>query len=186
MVSTINQLLSSVNSAPHQVLHSTDLHLTPKDIEAYKKLITEKEKQINRQGINYFPRDKYYTFPGENTDFNFYRAVADSINSIPDSIINKIFSTGSGNLSTTTNWIKLTLEFQNDQKLTISNQDDKPNYLHTPWIVNFEGLLFKTNSMNIGRQIDLMTGGAFFEATAKDKKYALFQIADYLYREILK
>ena len=47
------------------------------------------------------------------------------------------------------------------KKLIIENSDDKPNYLYTPWIVDFEGLKFRTNSILFGQQIDEITNGQF-------------------------
>lgn len=182
---TINHMLQTVNDTRNKEVKVADLQLTEKDLTSFKSFIAEKEKEIIKNGIGRFATDDYYCFPGEKTDFSFYRAVAESITSIPDSVINKVFSIGYGNLSTTTNWIKLTFVFQDGRKLTITNQDDKPNYLYTPWIIDFDGLLLKSNSLDLGRQINALTGGEFFNPITKDKKYALFRIADYVYRESL-
>jgi hypothetical protein len=139
-------------------------------------------------GIDRFASQDFYAFPGEKTDFDFYRSVAGSMNLVPDSVVTKVFGTGYGNYSTTTNWIRLTLEFQDGRKLTITNKDDRPNYLYTPWIVDFDGLLLKTNSFAfaVASQIDQLFGGDSFNPIACDKRYALFQIADYLYRQSLQ
>ena len=68
------------------------------------------------------------------------------------------------------------------KKLIIENSDDKPNYLYTPWIVDFDGLKFRTNSILFGQQIDEITNGQFFKEITRDKNYAIFKIADYMYR----
>ena len=73
----------------------------------------------------------------------------------------------------------------NLKKLIIENSDDKPNYLYTPWVVDFEGLKFRTNSILFGQQIDEITNGQFFTEVARDKNYAIFKIADYLYKKKL-
>jgi hypothetical protein len=182
---TIDQLLNTIDASRQKTLSVADLKLTDKDIAAFQSFISEKEREIKKNGIDRFATHDFYAFPGENTDFDFYRAVAGYINSIPDSVVGKVFGTRYGNYSTTTNWIKLTLEFQDGRKLTITNKDDQPNYLYTPWVVDFDGLLLKTNSFAVASQIDQLFGGDAFNPIARDKRYALFQIADYLYRQSL-
>jgi len=76
----------------------------------------------------------------------------------------------------------LIFDFQNGSQLIISNSDDIPNYLYTPWVINYNGLEYKTNSLELGRLINELTKGEFFEEYSDDPKYAIFKIADYVYR----
>jgi len=85
--------------------------------------------------------------------------VADRFDSIPDNVINQVFNTGYENWSTTTVWRKITIEFRNGDVLTIENSDDKPNYLYTPWLINFNGLIIKSNSLALGQKINELTEG---------------------------
>jgi hypothetical protein len=67
--------------------------------------------------------------------------------------------------------------------MIIENSDHKPNYLYTPWYVDYEGLKFRTNSIKFGQYIDRITNSEFFNKDARDKNYAIFKITDYMYRK---
>lgn len=162
-----------------------DLKITDNEIKEFKKFIDKEEQRIKKSGIDRFDFDNLYSFPGENTDFNFYKSIADSLFTLSEEEINNAFWQAYGNWSTTTDWRRIIFVFQNGKKLIIENSDDKPNYLYSPWIVDFEGLKFRTNSILFGQQIDEITNGHFFKEIARDKNYAIFKIADYMYRKKL-
>jgi len=64
----------------------------------------------------------------------------------------------------------------------VESSSDRPNYLYTPWTVDYEGLKFKSNSILFSRMVDELTRGQFLGDVPGDKKYAIFKIADYIYR----
>jgi hypothetical protein len=181
-VNKIEKIVDIIDKSRFSKVFFTDLNITENDINEFKKFIDKEEQRINKSGIDRFDFDNLYTFPGEKTDFNFYKSVADSLITLSDEEINNAFWQAYGNWSTTTDWRRIIIVFQNGKKLIIENSDDKPNYLYTPWIVDFEGLKFRTNSILFGQQIDEITNGQFFNEVARDKNYAIFKIADYLYR----
>jgi hypothetical protein len=160
----------------------SDLDISDKDIASFKRLVDNEEKRIKKNGIDKFDYENLYSFPGENADFDFYRRAADSIFSLPSAVLDKVFWWEYGNWSTTTEWRRIIFVFHDKTKLIIENSDDKPNYLFTPWIVDYEGLKFRTNSIKFGQSISELTGGNFFGKTVSDKTYAIFKITDYLYR----
>jgi hypothetical protein len=47
---------------------------------------------------------------------------------------------------------------------------------------DFGGVMLTTNSIQFGEAIKEITGGRLFGNTVADKNYAIFKIADYLYR----
>ena len=108
--------------------------------------------------------------------------MADRFDSIPDVVINQVFNTGYGNWSTTTVWRKMTITFNNGEVLTIENSDDKPNYLYTPWIINFNGLIIKSNSLKLSKLINELTNGDLYSDVSKEKNYAIYKVADFLYK----
>ncbi|RNC83202.1 MAG: hypothetical protein ED557_10885 [Balneola sp.] len=181
----VKEIISEANQARLDELSVDDLLLKPSIISDYKDFISQKEEEIKENGIDQFDFENPYQFPGENTDFSFYKSVADSIESIDDSVINDVFSIGYGNWSTTQIWHQLIFDFKNGSKLIISNSDDIPNYLYTPWVINYNGLEYKTNSFALGRLINKLTKGKFYEDYADDPEYALFKISDYLYKKKL-
>jgi hypothetical protein len=184
-VSKIERIIDILDKSRFVKVSLSDLSITENDIKKFKKFIDKEEQRIKQSGIDRFDYQNLYTFPGENTDFNFYRSIADSLFTLSEEDINNAFWQAYGNWSTTTDWRRVTFIFHNGKKLTIENSDNKPNYLYTPWVVDFEGLKFRTNSVLFGQQIDELTNGQFFNEVARDKNYAIFKIADYLYRKKL-
>lgn len=127
------------------------------------------------------------TFPGEDTDYNYYLNIVDSLGVIPDSVFTKIFGLQPfGSWSTTTNWIRLSIILENKDTITISNQDFQPNYYYSPWIVTYNDLRLKSVSFKLGMLINKLSEEKIFSKEITDKKYALFRIADYLYWESVK
>lgn len=181
----LNEIVSEIDNSRFKQLTIKDLNVSEKDLENFKNFIDKEEQKIKRNGYDRFEFDNFYTFPGENTDFDFYKSVADRFESIPDSIVNQVFNTGYGNWSTTTDWRKITMEFKNGDILTIENSDDKPNYLYTPWIINFKGLIIKSNSLALGQKINELTEGDLYAYVSKEKNYAIYKIADFLYKQTL-
>ncbi len=184
-VGKVERIINVIDKSRFSKVSLTELNITENDINEFKKFIDKEEQRINKSGIDRFDFDNLYSFPGEKTDFSFYKSVADSLITLSDEKINNAFWQAYGNWSTTTDWRRVIIVFQNGKKLKIENSDDKPNYLYTPWIVDFEGLKFRTNSILFGQQVDEITNGQFFNEVARDKNYAIFKIADYLYREKL-
>ncbi len=181
----LNEIVSEIDNSRFETLTNKDLEISKKDVENFKKFIDKKEQKIKKNGYDRFEFGNYYTFPGENTDFEFYKSVADRFESIPDSIINKVFNTRYGNRSTTTDWRKITIKFKNGDVLTVNNSDDKPNYLYTPWMINFNGLIIKSNSLSLGQKINELTKGGLYTDVAKEKNYAMYKVIDFLYKETL-
>jgi len=181
----IEQIIELVDKSRFVKVSLNDLNITENDINEFKKFIDKEEQRIKKSGIDRFDFENLYSFPGENTNFDFYKSVADSLFNLNEEEINNAFWQAYGNWSTTTDWRRIIFVFQNGKKLIIENSDDKPNYLYTPWIVDFEGLKFRTNSILFGKQIDEITNGQFFNEIARNKNYAIFKIADYLYKKKL-
>jgi hypothetical protein len=181
--SKLEHIVQIVDKSRFEKVSLNDLGITENDIKEFKKFIDKEEGQIKNSGIERFDFENFYSFPGENTDFNFYRSVADSLFTFSEEEINNAFWQAYGNWSTTTDWRKIVIVFQNGKELVIQNSDDKPNYLYSPWVVDFEGLKFRTNSILFGQQIEEITNGQFFSEVVRDKNYAIFKIADYLYRK---
>lgn len=182
-VNKIEQIVKLVDQSRFSKVTLIDLNITKNDIFKFKQFIDSEEQRIKKSGRNHMDYDNLFSFPRGKIDFDFYRSMADSLDFLSEEDVNNVFWQSSGNRSTTTNWLRVTFVFTNNQKLTIQNNDDRPNYLHTPWIVDYDGLKFRTNSIRFGQLIESLTNGQFFDATVKDKKYAIFKIVDYMYRK---
>ncbi len=181
----IKQMVNLVDESRFKKVTLEDLKITDNDIKVFKEFIDKEEQELKALVEIPFMFENLYAFPGENIDYNFYKNIADSLVTLSEEEIDKTLWQVYGSWSTTTNWKRITFVFENEQKLIIENTDDKPNYLYAPWIVDFDGLKFQTNSILFGQEIDKITNGQFFHPIIRDKNYALFKIADYLYRKKL-
>lgn len=181
----LNELVNEIDNSRFKELTVNDLKVSKKDLEHFKDFIDNEVLKIKKKSYDPLDYNNYYTFPGENTDFSFYKNVADRFESIPNSVVNEVFNKGDGNWSTTTVWRKITLDFTNGDVVTIENSDDKPNYLYTPWIINFNGLIIKSNSIALGQKINDLTEGDLYSDVSKEKKYAIYKVADFLYKQKL-
>ncbi|MEJ8802165.1 YCF48-related protein [Pontibacter sp. H249] len=182
----LRQFIETVDESRFQTVSFTSLQISDRDISEFKRYIDREEKRIKKTGIDKFKTDDLYAFLGENTDFGFYKNVADSLSYIADEVIDQAFMQDYGNWSTTTEWRRVIFVFQDGKKLIVESSSDKPNYLHSPWTVDFEGLKLKSNSIHFGRMVDKLTRGDFLLSVAAEKNYALFKIADFLYRRKVK
>jgi len=185
--SIIKEMIEIIDSSKFTKVDLADLEITDNDVRTFKDFIEEeKKKHINGSDKELSDFENLYAFPVDHTDFDFYVSISDSLERIDKEDIDQAFWQASGNWSTTTDWRRVILVFQDGKKLIVENSDDKPNYLYTPWLVDYEGLKFKTNSVRFGRLINDLTKGQFFGGAANNKMYAIFKIADYLYRKKLE
>lgn len=175
------KIIQVVDESRFEKVSLNDLNITSNDIEEFKDFIDKEEIRIKEHGIDDFDFDNFYSFPSENVNFSFYKSVADSLFTLSEDDINNVFWLGYGNWSTTTDWRRVVFVFQNGKELVIENSDDRPSYLYTPWVVDFEGLKFRVNSVRFGKHIEEITNGQFFSGVTSDNNYAIFKIADYMY-----
>ncbi|MFD2565008.1 WD40/YVTN/BNR-like repeat-containing protein [Aquimarina rubra] len=98
----LNNIVNEIDNSRFKKLTVNDLEISEKDLDNFKDFIDKEEQKIKKKGYDRLDYYNYYTFPGENTDFSFYKNVADRFDSIPDVVINQVFNTGYGNWSTTT------------------------------------------------------------------------------------
>ncbi|MCG8573682.1 MAG: hypothetical protein MI810_02265, partial [Flavobacteriales bacterium] len=184
-IKLVGEILSVAHNSRLDQLTVADLELTAEDYTNFKTFITQKEEEMKQNQNSRLDYRNPYSFPGENTDFDFYKNIVDSLSTIDSKLIGDTFTNGYGNWSTTTDWHQVIFKFTNGSSLLISNMDDIASYHYAPWIINFDGLTYKTNSLKLGALINDITKGDFFEAHAFESNYALFKIADYLYRKKL-
>lgn len=179
----IHRLVSAIDSSRFISVSLTDLQLTHEDIANFKKFIDSEEQRIKENEVEFFGDENLYAFPDAetDTDFAFYKKVADSLMTLPVELVNQVFWNASEIVCTTTNWRTITFVFKDKSKLIVKNSDYIPNYLYVPWAVNYEGVEFKSNSIVFGQLMHQLVGSEFFGKTG-EKNYAIFRIADYLYR----
>jgi hypothetical protein len=117
----IEQIVEIIDNSRFVKVSLNDLNITENDINEFKKFIDKEEQRIKKSGIDRFDFENLYSFPGENTDFNFYRSIADSLFTLSEEEINNAFWQAYGNWSTTTDWRRIIIVFQNGKKLIIEN-----------------------------------------------------------------
>ena len=178
----LKDITLEIDSSRQKPIVWSDFDITSTDIDRYKKLIAN----IRDESWDYLDFDNPYKSVTTNNNYDFYLGAADSLNSISPITINNVFEEDSLMFSTTTNWNKLRIEFTDDTSVSILNNDDRPNYLNTPWMIEYEGLLLKSNSIKLGQLINKLTKGGLFKETQIDKKFAIYQIIDYMYKRSAK
>lgn len=182
-IALLQDIVNEADLSRNNTVSLKELEITQNDINAFKVLLNEKQKSIN-EGIMYYGLgDMYYI--EEGADLNFYWKASDSLDKIQPDLIDSAIKQKSGVVSTSNIIRSLIIEFEDTSKLTIESSDYVPGYYYAPWTVNYNGLIFETNSIKLGKMIDELTGGKFLEHQYKDNKYAIFKITDYLYDKSL-
>lgn len=180
--STVHKLFVTFNGSKDKKLTYADLKLSSKDIRAFKQLLAKEERLKELQGEMFDNYGKKYAFPiGKKFNFNDYSTLINSLPRLSDKVVHWVFSQSFGNASTTINWRKVAFTFKDKTRLVIENTDDRPNYLYTPWIVNYQEKKFKSASIKFGELLNELTKGEFFEPHIQDKKYAILNITNLLY-----
>ena len=181
---TIDSLAGMIADFKRDKISIADLDITQEDITRFKKYIDLQAERINKKGLEEYKKDETaYEFPGENTDFDYYKKLADSLYALSPEVINAVFSQPDSYWSTTTNTRRIILVLKDGKRLVIENSYNRPNYLFMPWDIEYGQLKLKSNSIQLGKIIDHLTKGSFFVRDVSDKNYAIFTIADYVYRQ---
>lgn len=184
--SSVQNIIGVVENARFSKVSIADLDISQEDIIQFKKFIDKTSLKLKNSDFIPFDEENLYRFPGEYSDFNFYKSAADSLFNVSQENVNNAFWQVDGTWSTTRHWRRIIFKFQDGKILIVENSDDKPNYLYAPWHIDYDGLKFATNSIKLGQYIDEITNKQFFIKGAREKNYAIFKITDYLYRKKLQ
>lgn len=182
----VYQLAATISTTQLRPVTLADLRIEPADVTRFARFIDQQEATRTQAGLRLPDPDNPYRFPGKNPDFSFYRNTAATLATLPPQTIDDAFWQRSGSWSTTRDSRRVIFVFDDGQQLVVENADDVPSYLFTPWVVSYDGLRLRNNSLAFGQQVSALTKGQFFGETAGDKNYALYKITDYLYRQQLR
>lgn len=181
---TIDNIISEAGLRSKKVTVA-DLDISDKDIRDFKKLTVEAKKSLEKQSnIRTIPHGYFYD--EDNTDFEFYRRMADSIYMVPDTIVDKVLRGPSGWSSNDRDYITMKIEFDDGTYASVTSDDPMPNYMHTPWVVTYDGLSYPIGSVTLGKCVDEITEGELFYEPHNDKVYAIYKIIEYLHKQKLK
>lgn len=178
----IDSLVSMIQDFKRAEITVADLKFSEQDVMQFKKYVDQGAKKMKNNTLEELNMENMYAFPGEDTDFNYYKQIADSIPLISPQVLTEVFTQPDSYWSTTTDTRRVIFVFKDGKKLVVENTYNRPNYLFLPWDVEYDGLKLKSNSISFGQAIHRLTKGNFFGRDAGDKNYAIFRIADYLYR----
>ncbi|MEJ2882267.1 hypothetical protein WAE59_12915 [Pedobacter sp. GR22-6] len=180
----VDSLVNFIHTDKKDQITISDLKLSKQDVAQFKASIGKLAKKIrNDASAAELDFDNNYALPGKNSDFNYYKQVADSLFSISPEVLTEVFAQPDTYWSTTTYTQRVIFVFKDGKKLVVENSYHHPNYLLLPWSVEYDGLKLKSNSLSFGQTLYRLTNGGFFGKEVGDKKYAIFRIADYLYRK---
>lgn len=156
-----------------------DLGISRRDIRDFRLMISQKQAgTISDEEDSLF--EDYYP-PDENKQYDFYLNIAENLDTISSRTISRTFGENNRFVSHMT-YNRLEIGFEDSTKMTIISCNHRPGFFHTPLLIDYEGLLFNSTSVKLGRLIDKLTKGTFLEHYSTDGKYAILQIADYLYQ----
>ncbi len=181
--SSVEEIITLIDQSSTQPISLDDFHFNEKDIKKFKQFIDYTEAKGCVSCVNTETFLYQFSTP---INFAFYKQSVDSLTDLSPEEINTIFWQASTDTASFREWRIVEFSFSNGQTLSLKNEELVPNYLYTPWKAKFSELDFYVNSIILGQKIDAMTHGQFFDADVKDKKLALFNIADYLYRKKLE
>lgn len=96
-----------------------------------------------------------FSFPRNNLDFDRLLALVDSVKTIEPALLwTLLIKINNGLWSTTTNWKKLELVNDKNEKLTLTSEYFIPNAFYSPWIINLNGIEVASPGMPIIRFIE--------------------------------
>ena len=163
-----------------------DLGLSKQDVTNFKEFIGQQAHKYKKSNDSYLDIHNFYLFPGEKVDFGFYKSVADSLGKLSEKVVGNVFLKKARASGTAHYWRGIQFEFKDGTVLSVSSTGEYPGYFYLPWRVRYNGdLVFKSNSLKFSKMLHKLTKGAFFLNDVQDKKYAIFQIANALYKEKL-
>lgn len=184
--SAIDSLVLFLEGSKNQRCALSDLGLSDADIDVFKQFLDNvfTNPDAFRDHFNF--SNSWNRFIADKANYSYFKSAADSILFLSDSVIHDIFTCWGKDRSPDNPWKRVVLYFEDGEKLILENNDDEPNFLYSPWIVKYEGLYFRTNSILLGKMIDRITQGKFIDAGASDKNYAIFRIINYLHEKKLE
>lgn len=174
----IDQLINLVNEAQESSPSVADYNFTKADIEDFISFIIKKKKEKLRDHLPF--NDPYQLSAG--ADVAFYTNTAKNIYNIPNETIGMVLTEFPRNFSTTTNWVKATFVFQDGTMVSLYDDTINPNYMRAAYTIMCDGLIVKCMSVKVAEKLNQLTNGLFCEAPYNSKRYALFNIVDFMFR----
>lgn len=162
-----------------------NLDITNRDIRDFKRMVTEQAAgTLNDEESSLF--DNYHYPPNEIDQYSFYQNIAKNLDTVSAATIDRVFDEQYRFVTHMTH-NRLKIFFEDNTIMTIVSCNYRPGFFHTPLLIEYEGLLFNSKSVKLGKLIDKLTKGTFLQPYSKQGKYAILRIAEYLYeREMEK
>lgn len=183
---TIYQLFHTIQKSRFESLKLTDLAFSKQDIESFKKFIDREAKKYKKSNDYSYDIYNFYRFPGNNTNLEFYKSVADTLDRLSPQTIAEAFLNDLRPSGTSHYWRGVSFDFKDGSTLSVTNSGEYPGYYYLPWKVTYKkALIFKSNSLKFSRLLHKLTKGSLFLKVPQEKNYALFQIANKLYLDRL-
>ena len=180
---TVGELLSKIDKGKNNSPAISDFKFISADIKDYKDIIAGKKMTREKNHNNRY--EDLFTFPRKDADFEFYSAVADSLDSISSETLEKAFNNrpliGASHKSKT-----IRFRFTDGTELMLESTEYIPQHLYLPWTASYKPLEFTVTSPQFITLIDEITKQQFFDRDRMDKAAVIFDIANYLYTKKLR
>lgn len=177
----ITNILTKINTEQPCYLQIKDLQINEEDIQNYLSEIDWYEKAYQKSKTRH---KTLKIFPYKTIDFDFFRDVANNLQSLDSTTINQLFLSPSNMFSTTTNWTQITVINEQGNNLYISNRAYQKNPWMLPWQVHYEGLIFPINLIEVSQFLENNSPNSF--VNFKEAKIDfIFKVAHSLYKKKL-
>lgn len=154
-----------------------ELGFTPQDYAQCREDIRAFQSSLQQSGKK--KTETAFSFPRNNLDFDRLLALVDSVKTIEPGVLSSVLiKINNAMWSTTTNWKKLELVNDKNERLTLSSEYYIPNAFYSPWIINLNGIGVASPGTPIIRFIE-KTYPAFLEKL--DKVQVLHYLVKQLY-----
>lgn len=177
----VDQFIVEINKSVKQKPNISDFGFSESDYKKFLDFINQSERNFAKGKQN--NTSEGMALPGENVDFGFYRNYIKEMPNLSSDKLDEIFKSPSYIWSTTTNWKKVEVAFNDGTTLILQNDNYSKGYYCLPWYTSYKGLMFSCNSIKAGAVIDNITEGRFFDKSEKNKVRAMLEIVNYIFLE---
>jgi hypothetical protein len=154
-----------------------ELRFTPQDYERCRQDIRAFQSSLQQSGKK--KKETAFSFPRNNLDFDRLLSLVDSVKTIEPTLLwSLLIKINNAMWSTTTNWKKIELVNDKNEKLTLTSEYFIPNAFYSPWVITLNGITVTSPGMPIIRFLE-KTYPAFLENL--DKVQVLHYLVKQLY-----
>lgn len=181
----IKRILNLINDYPYKNLRYSDFNINQKDKDDFLNLISKRAKEFDAGNRNSFESSFKFGLPYVSVDFNYFKSLKDSIQTLNDSTVNQIFASRSNSWSSLPTWTYLKFKNSNGEELVIYNSDYETNAWNLPWIVSYNNFRTLAPILDISNFIYSHSPSDLSLKPEYKNPQAIFQMVNYMYNRTI-